>query len=410
MQSEVWRRLRSLLANLLLLGGSLLCCAALTLAVLLNLPAPAPADAGPQLPDYGELVAYDPARPGGHLKPGLDLWVQGERAGQRVRWRTDRHGFRIDHDLVLPKPAGIERVILLGDSYIDGMRTDQSQTIGALLEAKWRAGGAAVEVLISGHNNPANAWYWLQEHSAAFQPDRVLLAITLGNDLMAQNLGAGLAVGADGRVQLVNPQLVDGKPDRWPSLLPPDAYTAPNAWLDAWNQREFAWRERLAARYGWFAHSVPSMTGPFPNALRQVYDRDLYVSTGLYFVPANAFAEESFAASATTLKGIAGLLRERGVAFEVMLLPIRIQVSKPDWRLFKRRYGLEGQRFDLRAPNRRLLAACAEAGIVCLDPTEAMAEAIAERGLQPFRPRGDMHYNEAGNAFIAEFWAGQHKP
>ena len=38
-----------------------------------------------------------------------------------------------------------------------------------------------VEVIISGHNNPANAWYHWQEHGHRFQPDLVVVGVTVGN-------------------------------------------------------------------------------------------------------------------------------------------------------------------------------------------------------------------------------------
>jgi len=33
------------------------------------------------LPDYGDIIQFDPNREGGHLLPGLDMLMQGERTG-----------------------------------------------------------------------------------------------------------------------------------------------------------------------------------------------------------------------------------------------------------------------------------------------------------------------------------------
>ena len=378
-------------------------------AVLLHLPEPEPVPA--EFPDYGELIAYDPDRPGGHLRPSMDLMVQGERAGQAVRWRTDRHGFRIDHDLLAKPAPDVERIFLVGDSYIDGMRTDQDATIGARLQAHWASAGHASEVVIVGHNNPANAWYWLQEHSAAFEPERVILGITLGNDIVFQNLfGGGLVSGSrPGEVMLVNREFLDGDPWRLPGQLPADAF-APECWLaDAWNAREFDLRRRLSTRLDAFADAVPPLVGPFPTAPRQFPDRDFFTSLNLYLVPATVFTAEAYQRFDEVLAGIAALLRERGVAFEVVLLPTRFQVDERDWRLLKRAYALDGQRFDLRAPNRRILATCAAEDIRCLDPTDAMQAHIRATGERLYRPRGDMHFSEAGNAFLAA-WLAERLP
>lgn len=399
-------RWRGWLANtILLLVASGLSLGLFALALPHVLPEPT-ATAG--LPDYDVLVAYDPDRAGGHLLPDRDLLVQGERRGQGVRWRTDRHGFRIDGELT-PQPApGVERVFLLGDSYIDGMRTDQSQTIGALLQQALGTRGHAAEVVISGHNNPANAWYWLQTHSAAFAPQQVVLGITIGNDLVFQNLGVGVVPGPSaGEVLLLRRDRLDGDPFRVPGLLPPDAFAPPSAWGDAWDARMLATRDWLARRLDFFAQSVPPASGPFQHAPRKVYERDFFTSINLFFTPPTLFTEQSFQRSETTLAGIAALLQVREVALTVVLLPTRFQVDRRDWQLLKQRLALDGQRFDLRAPNRRLLALCAKKALRCLDPTDAMQAHIRKTGARLYRPLGDMHLNEAGNAFIAEWLAAQ---
>lgn len=400
---------RGWLANtILFLVASGLSLGLFVLALPYVMPAPVPPSG---LPDYDALVAYDPDRPGGHLRADQDLQVQGERAGQGVRWRTDRHGFRIDGELAPVSKAGVERVFLLGDSYIDGMRTDQSQTIGALLAQALGARGHAAEVVISGHNNPANAWYWLHTHSAAFAPQHVVLGITIGNDLVFQNLGVGVVPGeAPGEVRLGNRERVDGDPLRVPGLLPADAYIPPSALGDAWDARMLASRDWLAQRLDAFAQSVPPATGPFPHEPRKVVERDFFTSINLFFTPPMPFAEECFRNSETTLAGIGALLRSRGVEFTVVLLPTRFQVDRRDWQLLKQRLALDGQRFDLRAPNRRVLALCAREGLRCLDPSDAMQAHIRATGERLYRPRGDMHFNEAGNAFVAEWLAAQWRP
>jgi len=68
------------------------------------------------------------------------------------------------------------------------MRTDQRETIGFLLEQRLNKEACTdeidrYEVMISGHNNPANAWYHYQEFGHRYHPHIVILGTTLGNDL-----------------------------------------------------------------------------------------------------------------------------------------------------------------------------------------------------------------------------------
>lgn len=389
-------RLSDRTANVLLLLISLSVCALLLILATRWLRSGFDA----ALNDYGALISFDPTRTGGHLLPNVQQAVQGASTGQAVNWRTDAHGFRIDGELSLLPAVGVRRIFLLGDSFVDGMRTDQRLTIGALLEDALRARGEAVEVVISGHNNPANAWYWLQTHSPQFKPTEVILGLTLGNDLFAQNLHAGMQPDARaGRVRLVDAGMLDGDLRRMPAYLPASAYRAPSWWRDQWYAQTFALRGALAEQLGWFADSIPPFAGA--SKPRRVWDRDIYASLGLFHVPINGFAEFSYASNRETLNGIATLLRERGIAFSVVIFPVRHQVSPLDWQRLVDVLALNPTRFDLDAPNRRLLADCASLKISCLDPTVAM-RAHMRAGLEPlYRPRGDMHFNEAGNRFIA---------
>ena len=85
-------------------------------------------------PDYGDIHHFDPSREGGHLLPNLDLLVNGERVGQRVRFITNSRGFRSDREFSYEAPESTYRILFLGDSFVDGMRTDQENTIGYILE------------------------------------------------------------------------------------------------------------------------------------------------------------------------------------------------------------------------------------------------------------------------------------
>jgi len=386
-------KMRRTLVNLLLLSVSSLTGLLLILWALPHLRKPAL-----KLTDYDDLVIFAGHRGGGHLRESIDQVVQGERAGMSVHWRTDANGFRVDQETKARAPPNVRRILLLGDSYIDGMRTDQRFTIGAELQ---RALGAGAEVIIVGHNNPANAWYWLQNQSAAWHPDDVVLGITLGNDLTFQNLGAGLQESANGGVELLDESLLDGNPAWRASALPAQAYLPRSNLALSTLRFEFHVRHWLAARAGMFGQLPAPETGPELNAPGRFFDRDMYTGLGLFARQQSAFIQASYRANRATLAGIQRLLSARGVRFTVLVLPVRIQVNPTDWARLLRQYALNPDAFDLRAPNAHIKASCAEFRIDCLDPTEALIAQYQKRASVLYRPRGDMHLNEAGNARIA---------
>lgn len=172
---------------LLIIGFAVFCIAILAGATFLIVRMQPVRPSVSQYPDYLELHRFDPDREGGHLLPDFNGLVTGERVDQPVGWVTNSKGFRSEREYSYQPEEGVFRVLLLGDSYDDGMRTAQGKTIGALLETALNRVYIdefhSTEVLISGHNNPANAWYYHQEHGRKYQPHVVILGVTLGNDL-----------------------------------------------------------------------------------------------------------------------------------------------------------------------------------------------------------------------------------
>jgi hypothetical protein len=83
-----------------------------------------------QLPDYEALAQFDPEREGGHLLPNLNLDVRGEFGA--VHFITNSKGFRNTKEFDYMPSPGVSRILLLGDSYVDGMRTDQEHMLVAI--------------------------------------------------------------------------------------------------------------------------------------------------------------------------------------------------------------------------------------------------------------------------------------
>ena len=378
-------------------GLSLLAAASIGVGLLLSPRAPSP----PAYPDYGALVAFDPTREGGHLLPNLDLLVQGEQQGRGVRFITNSQGFRSRREFTLEPQPGVPRALFLGDSFVDGMRTDQDETIGYLLEADLARDHPRAEVLIAGHNNPANAWYYWQEHGHHYQPSVVILGVTLGNDLTWTSYGTTLvpATALDGSVRLrLVPPLRQASP-RYASLaLPEAAYQQPSRW-EAWHDRELALRKRLSER-SWFAQTVPPLIAPGASRRRQVPAADFLVSLILLFTPPTAEAATLFAEFEDVLLGFDRAVRDLGSQLLVVFFPVRAQVSPRDWGLLVRAYSLEPSKFDLDYSNQRLVGFCQRSGLRCVDLLPALRLAHEDHG-PLYRGRGDMHFNEAGQALAA---------
>lgn len=363
--------------------------------------------ASAHLRDYGALLDFDPQREGGHLLPDLDELVVGAYFGDPVRFITNSKGFRNDREFAYKPQPGTLRVLFLGDSFVDGMRTDQKRTMGYVLEqfiSRNLQGSdfRHCEVLISGHNNPANAWYYYQEHGRRFAPHVVVLGVTLGNDLTWHNYGAGIRSSFDDsgiRVLEVAPSVGSaGKHKK--ILLPPEAYRTRGVWDSLGMVAiEFKFRSFLANRSDLFAYSVPPKAQPWPSRAWHAYAAGFSTSLGLFYRPVMREFETMFQDFEEVLAGFDVMAEKTGADFVAVLFPVRFQVSAGDWNLLRRSLALDGSNFDLDYPNRRFKATCARADISCLDVTEDLRR---HRRQRLYRPLGDMHLSERGQEIAAE--------
>jgi hypothetical protein len=170
-------------ANGLLLAGS-------TLASLLALEAGArvvqalqPARGGAEAACSGEVYAFSPSHhhrfvPGSctrHQSPEFDY-----------TWRINSLGMR-DREHPRRKPAGVYRILVLGDSFVQGHGVRLEETMVARLETRLARTPRerSVEVLNAGifGYSPLLEYLYLRELIQPFDPDLVIVGFFLGNDV-----------------------------------------------------------------------------------------------------------------------------------------------------------------------------------------------------------------------------------
>jgi lysophospholipase L1-like esterase len=106
-------------------------------------------------------------------------------ADVNVWFRINGQGMRADRDYARAKPAGVERIVSLGDSFTVGYEVEGEETFSSVLERQLRATGRPVEVLnagVSGFGTAEEAAY-LERDLFAYSPDLVLVSF-YQNDLV----------------------------------------------------------------------------------------------------------------------------------------------------------------------------------------------------------------------------------
>ena len=333
----------------------------------------------PGLLDFGDLLG--PCGFGGCLRRGLDVAIVTERG--EGRFVTSHQGFRNRAEVHRRKAPGWRRVLLLGDSFVAGYRTDQEQTLGRRLELALRqaSGEARIEVLIAELPHPAAALAYLQEHAWRLAPDLVVVGLTVGNDL---------AQGWSVRRRIPEPLVAD-------LLLPADAFQrSPVDRLAMRLDRSLlSWRSYRRVVSLLRKSPITSDYGDFPG---RVHVFDAMHGLGYFYARRPLpLVEQSWRETERLLLDLRLAGGEAGSRPIVVVFPQRFQTAAAEWRATSFEYGLDPAAFDLELPNRRLAAACAAAGLECVD----LLPAFRAEPAATYLPQGDMHWNARGQALAA---------
>jgi len=125
------------------------------------------------VPDVGYLL-----QPNGTFR-----WVSPD---YDVEVKTNAAGFH-DVEHAVAKPAGVYRVVVVGDSMVEALQVPVAEAFTRRLEARVRAwAGRPVEVINLGVSGKGPAQYLrtLEKVGLAYRPDLVVVAVTLLNDFL----------------------------------------------------------------------------------------------------------------------------------------------------------------------------------------------------------------------------------
>lgn len=122
-------------------------------------------------------------------------------ADVNIRFEINSQGMRADRDFPYAKPAGLARIVSLGDSFTVGYEVDSDETFSSVLERELRASGRNVEVMnagVSGFSTAEECVYFERE-LRKYDPDLVLISF-YGNDFV-DNVRTGLFRLEDGELE-----------------------------------------------------------------------------------------------------------------------------------------------------------------------------------------------------------------
>ena len=121
---------------------------------------------------------------GYRLKPnGIGFYQQGIPAV------TNSHGHR-DVEVTLEKPAGVFRILVLGDSFTVGANVRQEEAYPKILEKRLKSVyGSRIQVVNAGVGgwDPFQYAQYFEHYGYQFEPDLILIGFFVGNDTFDAN-------------------------------------------------------------------------------------------------------------------------------------------------------------------------------------------------------------------------------
>jgi len=146
-------------------------------------------------PEVGRgYITWDPTAGHVHLPNALFKWPWPEYERGKVTLRTNNLGLRRDEDTELVPPDGVLRVLVVGDSHVDGF-VDNDENFCHLLEQRLnqRSGATQVEILNAAviTSGPHN---YVGQVERFFQLglDLVVVVVYSGNDFLNAATTAGV--------------------------------------------------------------------------------------------------------------------------------------------------------------------------------------------------------------------------
>ncbi|MCK9376232.1 MAG: hypothetical protein M0P73_08785 [Syntrophobacterales bacterium] len=341
---------------------------------------------------------------GGFLKENLNIHVT-DGLGGKVRWTNNTAGFRSAKEFT-PNPApGVLRLLSLGDSFNAGYRVGQDEILSHWQDEWINRHYGPAEILVAETADPVNALAYLDRFGLKLKPRIVLLGITLGNDIVQayQELDTQsqyFLTTCNGQVHIEESRTLPIEFDELAAhQIPPD-YLQSERPAGRFIRRAGRWLQRRSLlRRFYQQHEAITSWGDRDHL--SLFDPNN--GFGVFTNPLTPEIEKAYQRLFRTLTGFALLCRQHGIIFAVQIFPQRYQVQPEDWTRAVEEYGLKASRFNLMTPNQKIAAFCRAQGIICIDPTAALAQRYARTGQAMYLPRGDMHWNKEGHlAFFEE--------
>ncbi|RME84142.1 MAG: hypothetical protein D6775_06325 [Caldilineae bacterium] len=351
-----------------------------------------------------------------------------------VEVRINSQGLRDVERSGYEKPAGTYRILLIGDSFVEGIRVPLEQTFAKQLEAELKRAWTDEHAGPEGVKRPevvnagVGGWgtdqelLWYRAEGRKYDPDLVILAFFPANDFM--NNSEELESSNMGRVlkpffHLEGDQLTLRHYPYAPESNEKTQAADANARAPAPLTPVREWLHRHSALYRWLAPRIPSMDVRLAAKLvawgllergQEVARAELGpdyvpVAYGVYHIPPAPAWQDTFRLTEALLDAFNRDVQDQGARLLVVILPSREQVYAEQWQRILAQYpAMRGQSWDVEQPNRLLHGMLERLGIPYLDMLPLFKAQVAA-GAPPLYLQHDGHWTAAAEALAGRLVA-----
>ncbi len=295
----------------------------------------------------------------------------------KATYAINSRGLRDDESLTKEKPAGTQRVLFVGDSFVQGYTVERDDLFVDLVERAFAADGRKIQSV----NGGTEGWstdqevIWLQKEGLAYAPDAVVFCF-FQNDVWVDELASYTG--------LPKPRFpAQGDGSKWEPATgaPPER----SSWF------------ALHTCLGGFFHGMETGTRYRADLVFQNMGADEAV---VLKSPPAAYAD-GWARTTTALRALKATCERARTKLLFVAIPSREQVEPGAKERWGAAHGLADADFDPDQPRVQILAAAAAAGLppsALLDPLPALRDAA--RDGTPLYFAKDFHVNAAGNRVL----------
>ncbi len=346
---------------------------------------------GKEQRERNRYTEYDPVL-GWRKTPGAAAVY--DRREYHVEYRVNARGLR-GEDHPYEKPAGVARVLALGDSFVEAFMAEESRTVTSRLETRLRDAGCRAEVINGGTvgYSTDQEYLFYRDEGRKYAPDVVVLFV-YHNDIPYLVLEDYLGYPKPRLDFSTAPPRVANEPV--PRYEPSPAAEGPPA-SAAGGRHSYLFElvkdaiERTSARtYNRMARLglwEPLRVLPMNEELR------------LYQVPELGHLRPAWSAFTWTLETLGKAVAAGGGRLVVAYVPSSMEVSARVWERTEARYAMEPPAFDRRAVAARIRFITGRLGLPLIDLTPALTE--ANGFLAPTYFKTDSHWNARGQDVAA---------